>query len=57
MWRDVIQLDVDDLANCSSSAAALAARASQPSHDSQLVGVEQFRQAVSITCWVLGLPG
>jgi len=73
MWRDVlstdrgaIDLDVDDLANCSSdvaeasaaAAAAAAAGTSLPSHDDgQLDGVKQFGLAISVLCCVLGLPG
>jgi len=56
--RGVIQLAVDNLANCSMSAAASAASASQQSSfDAQMLGVKHFKQAISIVCWVLGLPG
>jgi len=64
MWRDILSTEkgvisqvVVDLANCSSSAAAAAASASHASYQSQLVGVQQFRQAIAVICWVLGLPG
>jgi len=63
MWREILSTDNDvsrvvvNLANCTRSQAAAAASASQLSHHSQLVGVQQFRQAVAIICWVLGLPG
>jgi len=55
--QDAIRLDVNDMANCSSSAAETALRASWLSDASQPVSVQQFKQAISIICWVLGLPG
>jgi len=48
---------VINLVNCSSSEAVAAARASQSSHHSQVVGVQQLKHALAIICWVLGLPG
>ena len=66
MQRDMLSMDRDgtltqqvlvNLANCTSRQAASAASASQPCHQCQLVGVQQFKQALAIICWVLGLPG
>jgi len=63
MWRDMLSKESDvmqgviNLVNCSSSEAVAAARASQSSHHSQVVGVQQLKHALAIICWVLGLPG